>query len=621
MSETIKDIVNSSGRVGLCKDSQHPRQGSTSRNRDYSVEQLQQAVTMVVAYKYSQKSICHAYNIPQQVLQSRLKKEYCYSNRAPYKPYPASAMEEAIRLVQEEGVSQAESAKRCGVPKATLYCRLGKMKAQAVLADCDETETQIHDSETPSHDSETQSHEGLMDSKKRRHDSADDVSIHSNGTKKQKVESPPQISYQNPDMSEDSASCPNQTSFVGLNSKGSSKSSPDLNGFSTFNQFPINGEDVKNNYSLWGNGEESSGFSLWGNESLIMGNESIIEPDGSLLERAARLVQKFRLPPRGVAKQFNIPCPVLMKKLGRGFMRNEDVQVPVHVKRELDGCVENDLFPTPVKHEFDTCVESAKFPIHVKGELDGCVENDFSPTPVKQEFDGCVENNIFNNFKNEKVDTSHTAGPTISSRIASVTTTEKHGSNSIADDGKNTTVDLGRDKTSEANGSMTEAENSSEGVDNDEKTVDSDSLAIDEKTCNGEDGETDGAAAGDASYEDPAAKPPVSRGHRYPEDLITKAMTMVLLHKWTQRDASKGFGIPRRLLFDRLKNVKTNFYSLLMSNPHSPEDLSEAARLVVEENIPYAMAAKAFGIPKTKLHQHLVLHYGSFFFEKLPGSS
>jgi len=101
---------------------------NTHKNRTYSNNDLQEAVKRVIVDKWPQKQVCQQYCIPRQVLCDKLKADSEYSNRAPYKPYTQEAMEEAIRLVQEEGLPQSVAANKCGIPKATLYCRIGKIQ-------------------------------------------------------------------------------------------------------------------------------------------------------------------------------------------------------------------------------------------------------------------------------------------------------------------------------------------------------------------------------------------------------------------------------------------------------------------------------------------------------------
>ena len=97
------------------------------KKQEYSESALDLAVNMVIVHKWPQKSVCQAYGIPRQVLCDKLRSEATYANRAPYKPYSPAAMAEAIRLVEEEKLPQSVAAMRCGIPKATLYCRIGKL--------------------------------------------------------------------------------------------------------------------------------------------------------------------------------------------------------------------------------------------------------------------------------------------------------------------------------------------------------------------------------------------------------------------------------------------------------------------------------------------------------------
>ena len=112
-------------------DNNNSKRISSSSNNDdgnnkkgFYEERLERAIRMVISYKWSQKAVSQAFNIPRQTLADRLKKETNYSSRCSYKGYPKSALVEAMRLVLEESIPLATAASRCGVPKATLYCRL-----------------------------------------------------------------------------------------------------------------------------------------------------------------------------------------------------------------------------------------------------------------------------------------------------------------------------------------------------------------------------------------------------------------------------------------------------------------------------------------------------------------
>ena len=101
---------------------------------------------------------------------------------------------------------------------------------------------------------------------------------------------------------------------------------------------------------------------------------------------------------------------------------------------------------------------------------------------------------------------------------------------------------------------------------------------------------------------------------------------MVILHKWTQRDAARAYGIPRRLLFERLRHNATykksrspfamssscignlgNFSSgsVAKSKPYSMDDIQEAMRLISEARLPQSIVARKFGIPRTTLNDRM----------------
>ena len=112
----------------------HDKSKLLKKNAAYPEENLEQAIRMVVSYKWPQKAVCQAFGIPRQVLCDNLKKENKYSNsRAPYKAYSKSDMAAAIKLVEEENVTLKAAALRYGIPKATLYCRINKANGPAKI--------------------------------------------------------------------------------------------------------------------------------------------------------------------------------------------------------------------------------------------------------------------------------------------------------------------------------------------------------------------------------------------------------------------------------------------------------------------------------------------------------
>jgi len=82
-------------------------------------------------------------------------------------------------------------------------------------------------------------------------------------------------------------------------------------------------------------------------------------------------------------------------------------------------------------------------------------------------------------------------------------------------------------------------------------------------------------------------------------------VNVVVHYKWTQRDASRAYGVPRKVLHDRLKE-NSQYKSRTTYRSYTQADMDEAVRLVTEENMPQRAAAKLFGIPRATLHGYVL---------------
>ena len=80
---------------------------------------------------------------------------------------------------------------------------------------------------------------------------------------------------------------------------------------------------------------------------------------------------------------------------------------------------------------------------------------------------------------------------------------------------------------------------------------------------------------------------------------------MVIYYKWTQRDASRAYGVPRKLLHDKLKE-NAQYKSRSSYRSYTQNDLDEAVRLVTQESVPQRTAARMFGIPRATLHGYVL---------------
>ena len=55
-----------------------------------------------------------------------------------------------------------------------------------------------------------------------------------------------------------------------------------------------------------------------------------------LFEAAAMLIRSTKVPPRMLAKQYNIPINALFKRLTKGYMKDEHVEVPTEIREQLE---------------------------------------------------------------------------------------------------------------------------------------------------------------------------------------------------------------------------------------------------------------------------------------------
>ena len=62
-----------------------PRRKLSSLEGGYDEGKMEEALRMVKSFKWSQKAVSQAFNIPRQTLADRLKKDDGYKNRSSYK--------------------------------------------------------------------------------------------------------------------------------------------------------------------------------------------------------------------------------------------------------------------------------------------------------------------------------------------------------------------------------------------------------------------------------------------------------------------------------------------------------------------------------------------------------